>query len=104
MDKKYVKLSSGDVIEATQVSYIIQKSNEHEISDVLQIQVDTSETTNNLSEYSKKLSNEAISDVNVYSDSDCKNLIFAAGGYSEVSGLSANVRNIGLLYSITLTK
>lgn len=104
VEKKYVKLSTGDVIEATQISFMIQKSGEKESSEMLQIQIDTDSAENRTAEYAKKFAATAISDVNIYSDEDCKNLIFAGGAYADVSSVSATIRVSGLLYNITLEK
>ena len=100
---KYVKLANEEVIEATQVSYNIQPSGQMQQEQLL-LQIDTNSFENQANTLYKKLTNDAIKDVNVYADKDCKMLIFAAGPYQNVNSVSASVRMNGLLYSVSLLK
>ena len=100
---KYVKFADGAVIEATQVSDSIQTMTEERVEQLL-LQIDTDSTENKVEEYSKRITEAGLADVNIFSDADCKNQIFAGGVYKSVMSITATIRTNGLLYSISLSK
>lgn len=102
-EKKFVKFADGSVIEATQVSYSIQtllEENKHQLI----IQVDTNSAENKTDELFNKITANGMKNITVFSDEECKNQIFEAGAYSKIDSITANVRAIGLLYTISLAE
>ena len=100
---KYVKFADGAVIEATQVSDSIQTMTEERVEQLL-MQIDTDSTESKIEAYSKQITDAGLKDVNIFSDAECKNRIFAGGEFKNVNSITATIRTSGLLYSIALSK
>jgi len=100
---KYVKFADGTVIEATQVSESIQSMNDAETEQML-IQIDTDSAENKVDELSTKITAAGLADVNIFSDKACTTKIFAGGAYKSINSVTATIRALGLLYSISLSK
>ena len=100
---KYVKFADAGVIEATQVSENIQTMTDAKTEQLL-IQIDTDNIENKVEELAAKVTTAGLADVNIFSDKECTNKIFAGGAYKSVNSITATVRACGLLYSVSLSK
>mgnify|MGYP000885564459 CR=1 FL=1 len=100
---KYVKFADGTVIEATQVSESIQAMNDAETEQML-IQIDTDSAENKVNELAAKITPAGLADVSIFSDKECTAKIFDGGAYKSFNSVTATIRALGLLYSISLSK
>lgn len=103
MEKKYIKFSDGNTLEATQVMLSVTPGQDG-YENKLMIQMDTNSFEDQTQSILQKITGTGLSAVNVYSDEACENNIFNAGEYKIVESISAYIRTNGLLYTIQLSK